>query len=233
MPESAIEQSVQRKPAAQEDTLQRNSGVQQGQLHVLQTKDNVIQPWLDENGKFYPGAQPPNADTDWESFDHGTGKNWQKRWRPKAGSAAAKQAEAVKAAQEDKQQAAKKKAAAKNAEWQKQSRKKDYDSIFLEDPARIRFSQDSISALFSNNQPIQGLVDGLKNGTVQADAIPPLMVWYDEKNKLLFTLDNRRLWAFQKAKKQVRCRFASPEEMKSNQFKFTTKNNGKSIAVRG
>lgn len=208
---------------------QTGGAVQPQQRQMLQAKDNIIQPWLDENGKFFMGLKPPNAETEWESFEFGTGKDKQTRWKPIAGKAKeeADKAKADKAIEIEAKKAA---AEAKSAEWEKKSLAKDYSSVFLEDPGKIRFSQDSISGFFSSGKPIQGLVNGLKNGTVKASDVPPLMVLYD--NGLLFTLDNRRLWAFQKAKMQVRCRFASPKEIESNGFKFTSENAGKSIKVR-
>lgn len=199
--------------------VQQNGGlVQPGQAQTLQAAKHAIQPWRDENGKFHDGAKPPNADTDWEQF---TTKEGQLRWRPKSGSAAAKEVEEAKKV--------------KATESKAEKSEKDYTEVFLMDPATIRFSQDSISAYFKDDSSVESLANSLKTGSVKADAVQPiLLVERRQKGKpRLITLDNRRLWAFKEAGKSVRCRWATPKEIEANSFKFTAGKFGKAtITVR-
>jgi hypothetical protein len=48
----------------------------------------------------------------------------------------------------------------------------------------------------------------------------------------MFTLDNRRLVAFQEAGVGVPFRMATQREITKDAFKFTTRNNGTSIQLR-
>src|SRR6185437_89657 len=109
---------------------------------------------------------------------------------------------------------------------------KDYTAIFKMDPARIRFSQDSISGQFKGDEGnVNTLAANLKSGTVSADKIPAIMLV--ERQGKIITLDNRRLYAFKQAGVEVRCRWATPDEVKNNSFKFTAGRLGKaSIEVR-
>jgi hypothetical protein len=54
-----------------------------------------------------------------------------------------------------------------------------------------------------------------------------------ERDGQLFTLDNRRLEAFRRAGVPIPWRMATPEEIEEESFKFTTKNGGISVKVRG
>jgi hypothetical protein len=195
--------------------VQQNGGaVQQGRAQIHRAENPVIQPWRDENGKFYMGVKPPNADTDWEQFTTPQGEI---RWRPKPGSTAAKEVEEAKKA--------------KAAEAEASKTEKDYDAVFLMDAAKIRFSQDSISAYFKDGNSVESLANSLKSGSVTADEVQPILLV--ERQKKLITLDNRRLWAFKEAGKEVRCRWATPDEIKANAFKFTAGKLGKTtITVR-
>jgi hypothetical protein len=49
----------------------------------------------------------------------------------------------------------------------------------------------------------------------------------------VFTLDNRRLKAFQEAGVPIRTRAATAAEIANDAFKFTSKNGGASVRVRG
>lgn len=100
-------------------------------------------------------------------------------------------------------------------------------------PSDIRFTQDSISQTFKKGG---GLVDdlsaGLKNGTIKPEDVQPIRVF--EKDGLTFTLDNRRLYAFQQAGVKIPTVRASPFEVASELTKkLTTTNEGISIVVRG
>lgn len=98
------------------------------------------------------------------------------------------------------------------------------------DPKTIRFSQDSIAAKFKGPYgSIDDLIEGLKKGTIDSSSIAPIRIvqWEDG----IYTLDNRRLYAFQQAGKPVR--FIKLEAVpKRETFKFTTNNSGKEISVR-
>ena len=98
-------------------------------------------------------------------------------------------------------------------------------------PATVRFSQDSARAVFSNGGSIREIADALRSGTLKPDQVPPIRLI--EKDNKLFTLDNRRLEAFRRAEMDVPYRMATPEEAASESWKFTTKNDGESIRIRG
>jgi hypothetical protein len=53
------------------------------------------------------------------------------------------------------------------------------------------------------------------------------------KDGQLFTLDNRRLAAFQQAGVPVPFQMATPEQAAAQAWKFTTQNGGTSIRIRG
>jgi hypothetical protein len=49
----------------------------------------------------------------------------------------------------------------------------------------------------------------------------------------IFTVDNRRLEAFRRAGLPIPWQLATPEEIEAESWKFTTKNDGVSVKVRG
>jgi hypothetical protein len=98
-------------------------------------------------------------------------------------------------------------------------------------PSSIRFSQSSIKAAFSNGGSVEKMADALRSGTLAASEIPAIRLV--EKDGVLFTLDNRRLEAFRRAGVNVPYRMATPDEIANEAWKFTTRNNGVSIRVRG
>jgi hypothetical protein len=100
----------------------------------------------------------------------------------------------------------------------------------LIDPRRIRFSQDEISPYF---RPPHGTVDdfiqGLKNGTIDPSNITPIRIV--EKDGLIHSLDNRRLYSFQEAGVQIP--YTKLDVVPKRQlFKFDTQNEGVSVFVR-
>ncbi len=100
------------------------------------------------------------------------------------------------------------------------------------DPARIRFSQRSVSPAFKDARfgAVHDLARRLKNGEVVPTAMEPIRIVL--KNGKVFSLDNRRLKAFQDAGIDVP--YMKLEAIpQSQQFKFTTKNEGVSISLRG
>ncbi|MEV0642841.1 RHS repeat-associated core domain-containing protein [Streptomyces sp. NPDC050619] len=98
-------------------------------------------------------------------------------------------------------------------------------------PAAVRFSQDSISAKFKDGRSVHDLANDLKSGHMAATDIPPIRVF--QKDGKIYTLDNRRLYAFREAGVQIRFVRASPADVQSESWKMTTRNDGASIVVRG
>ena len=98
------------------------------------------------------------------------------------------------------------------------------------DPSEIRFSQDSISGTFKNGDSVADLAAKLKNGTVDPSSIPAIRLV--ERNGKIFTLDNRRLKAFQEAGIEIPYQLLE-KIPKREMFKFTTINDGIDIIIRG
>ena len=74
-------------------------------------------------------------------------------------------------------------------------------------------------------------VEGLKNGTTAAESVPPIRIL--ERDGKLFTLDNRRLDSFRRAGVDIPYQMATPKEIADEAWKFSTKNGGISIRVKG
>ncbi len=200
------------------------AGIKLGLAPQATPTHDVIQPWRDQNGKWYdpPPATPDSKE--WESFEFGPKK--ETRWRPKKGSEAEKEELKVKEEALKKSEAAKEAAEKRATKWATMST--DYKTIFYEDSAHILYTQDSIAGTFTSGKSIQSLVTALKNDEVKPSDVEPIMVELFEDR--LYSYDNRRLWAFKKAKLKVRCRFASPSERQKNAFKLT--GDGKTIKIR-
>lgn len=98
-------------------------------------------------------------------------------------------------------------------------------------PNSIRFTQDSIRGTFKNGNSVQDTIAALKSGSLSADAFPAIRVF--EVDGQLFSLDNRRLYVFQQAGVPINAVPATAQEIANESFKFTTKNGGVSIRVRG
>jgi hypothetical protein len=99
------------------------------------------------------------------------------------------------------------------------------------DPNQVRFSQSSISYWLRKGETIDDLAEGLKSGRIHPQDVGPLRLF--EKGGQLYTLDNRRLEAFRRAGLTISWRMATSEEIEAEKWKFTTKNEGKSIRIRG
>jgi hypothetical protein len=99
------------------------------------------------------------------------------------------------------------------------------------DPHTVRFSQSSIGYRFRDGRTIDELAQALRTGQVRPEDVPPLRLV--ERDGQLFTLDNRRLEAFRRAGVPIPWRMATPEEIEADAFKFTTKNGGIAVKVRG
>lgn len=66
-----------------------------------------------------------------------------------------------------------------------------------ENPQKIRYTQDSISKNFRDGSSVDDMISGLKNGSITPDDVPSIQVF--KKNGVLYSLDNRRLYAFKQA----------------------------------
>ncbi len=100
------------------------------------------------------------------------------------------------------------------------------------DAKTIRFTQNNMNNQFSDGKSVKGLIDDLKAGKVSGDDIPPIRVF--EKDGKIYSLDNRRLKAFQEANLPIRMRKATATEVsKELPTKFTTITDGLTIKVRG
>lgn len=99
------------------------------------------------------------------------------------------------------------------------------------DASEIRFTQDSIGSTFRDGNTVQSTIEGLREGTIQPSDFPPIRVFEVEGE--LFTLDNRRLYVFQQAGLPIDTVAATRDQIINDSFKFTTRNSGTSIRVRG
>jgi hypothetical protein len=99
------------------------------------------------------------------------------------------------------------------------------------DPSTVRFSQSNISPQFREGGTVAEMVAGLKSGSIAPGSVQPIRLVV--RNGQLFTLDNRRLAAFQQAGVAVPYRMATPQEAAAEAWKFTTRNGGVSIRIRG
>ena len=99
------------------------------------------------------------------------------------------------------------------------------------DPYKIRFSQDSVSSSFRPPQgSVKELIAKLKAGTIDSSDIKPIRIV--ERNGEVYTLDNRRLYAFQKA--GVDIPYQKLDRIpKRHQDKFNSVNKGMETRVRG
>ena len=94
-------------------------------------------------------------------------------------------------------------------------------------PKTIRFSQDNIAANFKSGESVNLLIERLKNGE-KIDIEPIRIVEYEG---LVYTLDNRRLFAYRKA--NVPIPYQKLDKIPTNEMrKFSTLNNGRVIEVR-
>ncbi len=103
------------------------------------------------------------------------------------------------------------------------------------DPSDIRFTQDSISNTFQDGSAVDDMVNGLKNGTIDPKNVKPIRVF--QQNGKIYSLDNRRLYAFKQAgMDNIRVKWVNPKNKTISQkiaMHFTTKTDGLSIIMRG
>ncbi len=100
------------------------------------------------------------------------------------------------------------------------------------DPKTIRFTQDSAKRYFKDGRSVEKLINDLKLGKVTAADVPPIKIF--QSDGLTFSLDNRRLHAFQEAGVPIRVVAATAEEIAKaiRDSKFSTINEGVSIIIR-
>ena len=96
----------------------------------------------------------------------------------------------------------------------------------------IRFTQDSISATFKDGSSVDDLINGLKSGKISPNDVPAIRIF--EKDGVIYSLDNRRLYAFKEAGiDNINYVWATPKEIANEAWKMTTNNGGVTIRVRG
>jgi hypothetical protein len=89
------------------------------------------------------------------------------------------------------------------------------------DPQAVGFSQASIGATFKDGGTIEEMASRLRDGTIDPHQVPPIRLF--ERDGRLYSLDNRRLWAFRTAGVAVPYRAATDEEVRQERWKFTTR----------
>lgn len=99
------------------------------------------------------------------------------------------------------------------------------------DPATVRFSQSGVSPNFKNGNSIDSTAEALSKGDINPADFPAMRLV--ERDGHLYTLDNRRLAAFQKAGlSEVPFRMATRREIDRESWKFDPDTDGTSIRIR-
>jgi len=98
-------------------------------------------------------------------------------------------------------------------------------------PSQVRFSQSSVRPGLGGGGTIDDLSSGLRSGAIDPGDVPAIRIL--ERDGQIFTLDNRRLVAFQNAGVDIPYVLATDAEIAAETWKFTTKNGGTSIRIRG
>lgn len=103
-------------------------------------------------------------------------------------------------------------------------------------PSEIRFSQNSIKNVFDkrcvhSNKKLTDTLEDLSTGKCNISDIPKITVF--KKDEVWYTLDNRRLWVFQRLEEKNKCE-EIPVKIGSSipGRKMTTTNDGKYVHVR-
>ena len=97
-------------------------------------------------------------------------------------------------------------------------------------PAKIHFMQDSVKGTFKDKTTIKALKEALESGKIDPKTVEPIRVW--ERDGKIFTLDHRRLVAFQEAGIPIPVVQATQEEVIEEAWKMTTRTGGRTIRVR-
>ena len=99
------------------------------------------------------------------------------------------------------------------------------------DPREVNFSQNSIKSTFSDGGSVSDLTKGLKDGTIDPNSIPAIRI--TEKDGKIFSLDNRRLKAFQDAGVDINFEKVDFKTLPKKELKkFSTTNGGTDIKIR-
>jgi hypothetical protein len=99
-------------------------------------------------------------------------------------------------------------------------------------PSQIFYSQDTINNYFDGGVKIGKTLDDICTGSCSIAHIPTIGVCQHDGR--WYTGDNRRLWLFRQLEKLGRCSTIEVNEISSiPDNKFTTKNGGVEITVRG
>eukprot|EP00812_Abedinium_dasypus_P008464 NODE_2223_length_973_cov_290.007625.p2 GENE.NODE_2223_length_973_cov_290.007625~~NODE_2223_length_973_cov_290.007625.p2 ORF type:complete len:151 (+),score=1.73 NODE_2223_length_973_cov_290.007625:3-455(+) len=99
------------------------------------------------------------------------------------------------------------------------------------DPRKIRYIQDSIANIFRCRRMVRDTMEKLRRRDISPfDDIPPIRVF--EWRGMIFTSDNRRLWAFKTAR-VAEVPVVRTMASQVDPDKFTTRNDGTSIRMRG
>jgi filamentous hemagglutinin len=112
---------------------------------------------------------------------------------------------------------------------------KSLEGVF--DTGTIKFTQDTLGrningiASFKDGRPIQGMIDKFKAAGRYTDDVAPIRVF--ERNGVIQTLDNRRLFAAHQAGVKARTVPATAKEVAKESFKFTNPGDGTYIGVKG
>nr|CAB3263313.1 uncharacterized protein LOC108950579 [Phallusia mammillata] len=106
------------------------------------------------------------------------------------------------------------------------------DDVCYLAPSEIRFSQDTVAANFQNGGSINELINKIGCGYLKVEDIPTIKVkTVDEK---YYSEDNRRLYVFRVLQKQGKINSIPVHLVKHlPEVKLTTKNDGRSVQVRG
>ncbi|WP_262389585.1 DUF637 domain-containing protein [Cupriavidus campinensis] len=101
----------------------------------------------------------------------------------------------------------------------------------LANPGAIRFTQNSIGSAFSDGTTLQSTIGKLQSGIISPTDLPPIRVF--ERNGMIYTLDNRRLFVTSQAGTSVNIKPATAQEVNKEGRKFTTTNDGCIVCIRG
>lgn len=101
----------------------------------------------------------------------------------------------------------------------------------LIDPFLVRFTQDSIGPTFRDGGTVADLIAALRSGVADPARIAPIRLF--ERDGILSSLDNRRLFAFRQANVPVPDRWATEEEVQRERWKFKPVDEGRTVHVRG
>lgn len=137
-------------------------------------------------------------------------------------TASEKERAAAKAKQEEEERVAKAmKEADKAAQLTAPAPDGDYDTVFVLDARKVRFTQDSIGDTFSDGGSISTCADKLKSGAQTFKGLPVIRVFLSPSGNYV-SLDNRRLWCCKQADSPIRCIWATPAEIRKEGYKFTS-----------